>query len=80
MEWPTYSPDMNPIEELWAHLKAELHRRYPDTKLLQDTSAAIQQKLQERLWEIWWDIGEDVLDSLIESMPRRVKALITTRG
>jgi transposase len=25
-EWPAYSPDMNPIEELWAHLKAELHR------------------------------------------------------
>ena len=26
MEWPVYSPDMNPIEELWVHLKAELHR------------------------------------------------------
>src|SRR5579859_6105376 len=24
MEWPTYSPDMNPIEELWVHLRAEL--------------------------------------------------------
>ena len=80
MEWPAYSPDMNPIEELWAHLKAELHRRYPDTKLLQGTPAAIQQKLQDRLWEIWWDIGEDVLDSLIDSMPRRVKALITACG
>ena len=52
MEWPAYSPDMNPIEELWAQLKAELHRRYPDTKLLQGTPAAIKQKLQERLWEI----------------------------
>jgi hypothetical protein len=69
-EWPAYSPDMNPIEGLWAHLKAELHRRYPDTKLLRGTSAAIQQKLQHRLWEIWWDIGE----------PRRVKALIAARG
>ena len=80
MEWPAYSPDMNPIEELWAHLKAELHRRYPDTKLLQGTSVAIKQKLQDRLWEIWWDIGEDILDSLIESMPCRVKALIAARG
>jgi len=80
MEWPVYSPDMNPIEELWAYLKAELHRRYPDTKSLQGTSAAIQQKLQDRLWEIWWDIGEDVLESLIDSMPHRVKALIAARG
>ena len=80
MEWPVYSPDMNPIEELWAHLKVELHRRYPDTKSLQGTPAAIKQKLQERLWEIWWDIGEDVLENLIDSMPRRVKALIAAHG
>src|SRR5579859_4894306 len=68
MEWPAYSPDMNPIEELWAHLKAELHRRYPDMKSLQGTQATIKQKLQDRLWEIWWDIGENVFDSLIDSI------------
>ena len=49
MEWPAYSPDINPIEELWVHLKAELHRRYPNTKSLQGTPDAIKQKLQERL-------------------------------
>ena len=71
---------MNPIEEFWAHLKAELLRRYPDMKLLQGTPAAIKRKLQDRLWEIWWDIGEDMLDRLIESMPHRVKALIAAQG
>ena len=80
MKWPAYSPDMNPIEQLWPHLKTELHRRYPDTKLLNGTPATIKQKLQDRLWEIWWDIGEEVLDRLIDSMPRRVKALIAARG
>lgn len=26
MEWPPNSPDMNPIEHLWAHLKLKLHQ------------------------------------------------------
>ena len=30
MEWPPISPDLNPIENLWAWLKLELHRYYPD--------------------------------------------------
>jgi transposase len=80
MVWPTYSPDMNPIEELWAHLKIELHHRYHDTWSLQGLNDAIKQKLQQRLWEVWWEIREDVLSRLIDSMPCRVKALITERG
>ena len=26
MDWPPNSPDMKPIENLWAHLKLELHQ------------------------------------------------------
>src|SRR5579859_5743291 len=33
-DWPPYSPDMNLIKNLWAHLKLELHQRYPDTATL----------------------------------------------
>lgn len=80
MVWPAYSPDMNPIEEIWARLKTELHRRYPDTQSLKGSNDEIKRKLQDRLWEVWWDIGEEVLNGLIDSMPRRVKALIAARG
>jgi transposase len=58
MEWPPNSPDMNPIENLWAHLKLELHRRYPDTKYLSGSPAVIRGILKRRLLEVWWAIGE----------------------
>ena len=80
MEWPLRSPDMNLIKNLWAHLKLELHRRYPDTATLRGSPGYIRQVLSERLHEVWWSIGEEVLDRLIESMPHRVQALIDARG
>ncbi len=80
MEWPPNSPDMNPIENLWAHLKLELHRRYPDTNSLQGSPDAIKTILKTRLNEVWWQIGEEVLRNLIDSMPQRVRALLDAKG
>lgn len=80
IKWPPNSPDMSPIEHLWACLKLELHRRYPDTKYLQGSPDTVRRTLCERLMEIWWDIGEEILNSLIDSMPRRVHALIAAGG
>ena len=47
MDWAPNSPDMSPIENLWAHLKTELHRRYSDTATLRGSSQAIKQVLIE---------------------------------
>jgi len=80
MAWPANSPDMNLIEQLWAHLKLELHRRYPDTKHIHGSPDYVRGVLRERLMEVWWSIGEEVLNTLIESMPRRVHALIAAGG
>jgi len=80
MEWPANSLDMNLIENLWAILKRELHRRYPDTKYLSGSPAKVRSILKERLSTIWWDIGEEVLNKLIESMPERVRELREAKG
>jgi transposase len=80
MEWPPNSPDLNPIEHLWAHLKLELHRRYPDTASLKGSSQTIKTTLRQRLHEVWWDIGQSVLENLIASMPLRVNAVLSAEG
>jgi transposase len=47
MEWPPNSPDMNPIEHLWSHIKLELHHRYPDTKTLPGHPETVKRVLKE---------------------------------
>jgi len=79
-DWPPYSPDMNLIENLWAHLKVGLHRRYPDTAMLSGSPQYIRSCIAERVHEVWWSIVEEVLTRLIDSMPDRVHALIKARG
>jgi len=80
MEWPPNSPDMNPIEHLWGHLKLELNRRFPDTSALKGSPDAIRRVLTQRLTEVWWAIGNDVLNRLTKSMPHRVQALLKAKG
>jgi transposase len=30
IDWPSYSPDLNPIKHLWAQLKQWINDNYPD--------------------------------------------------
>src|SRR5579859_4530478 len=80
MDWAPNSPDMNLIENLWAYLKAALHKRYPDTAALHGPPHVIRAKLRERLLKVWWEIGEGVLNQLVNSMLDRVQALIAAGG
>ena len=79
-DWPPYSPDMNLLENLWAHLKLELYRRYPNTATLKGSPNYIRQKISERVHDVWWSIGEEVLNHLIDSTSHRIKALINARS
>jgi hypothetical protein len=52
-DWPSYFPAMNLIENLSAHVKIELHRRYSDTAILCGSPQYIRLRNTERLREIW---------------------------
>lgn len=72
LPWPAQSPDLNPIEHLWDVLERKIRARNP----LPTSKEGLWQVLQEE----WLQIGNDVIQSLADSMPRRVAAVIKSKG
>lgn len=72
LDWPPQSPDLNPIEHLWDHIKKKLST-YP-------TQAKGVWEIWERVAEVWGDIEPEVCQTLIKSMPRRIEAVIKAKG
>ena len=70
--WPAQSPDLNPIEHLWDHVKRKLAE--------QEVAPRGILELWERVEEEWGKIDAEVCQNLIESMPRRVAALLKAKG
>ena len=52
MDWPPYSPDMNPIENLWKLLKAKIIELYPELEVMKD-NATTKAHLIEAAKEAW---------------------------
>ena len=72
MEWPPLSPDLNPIEHLWDALKRNVRSR--------DPAPVNQNQLVNAVIEEWEDMHQDTIKNLISSMPRRMNAVIQSRG
>jgi transposase len=72
LDWPPNSPDVNPIEHLWGHIKKKLVKYPAPSKGVWE--------LWERIAEVWNKVEPEVCQNLIESMPRRVEAVIKAKG
>ena len=70
LPWPSYSPDLNPIENLWFLVDRMAKARSCNTAL----------DLFEALEAAWKAVPLDYLQKLIDSMPRRVQAVIKAKG
>ncbi|EDN09531.1 predicted protein [Histoplasma mississippiense (nom. inval.)] len=79
MPWPPYSPDLNPIENLWALLKQEIYKLHPELEHASDT-VATKRVLIEAAKEAWNAIDDSILYNLSATMPHRVKAVIEAEG
>lgn len=72
LPWPSQSPDLNPIEHLWRHLKIKLAQY--------DRRATSVHELWERVKVEWETFDEDICCKYIDSMPARVEAVINANG
>ena len=71
MNWPSQSPDMNPIEHLWGRLKCRFGEYSEPPKGIHE--------YWERLREIWQNLDPILCQTLVESMPSRVAAVIKAK-
>ena len=72
LEWPPQSPDLNPIENLWAWFKFRLSDY--------DSPPSSVHELWERAQDIWNRFTEEECTRLIDSMPKRIAAVIKAKG
>lgn len=79
MEWPPYSPDLNPIENLWALLKAAIYKLRPELIDMANNDET-KQILVETAQIAWSQIDLNHLQHLSETMPHRVEAIIASDG
>ena len=70
IDFPPYSPDLNPIENLWSILKGRIESR------LARTIDEVERVLKEE----WEALDEELLKSLAASMPTRCAAVVANHG
>lgn len=70
---PPYSPDLNPIEHVWARLKVKINAR---------PSCRTRNELIDTVRSVYEEIAQesDFLQTLCDSMPRRLNAVLAAEG
>lgn len=72
LDWPSQSPDLNPIENIWGLIKRKMRK-------LTVAPSSLPQVFEfvKREWEA---LDKDYLLSLIHSMPSRIEMVIKNKG
>jgi hypothetical protein len=79
-DWPPYSPDLNPIEHVWWHLKKLVVEMFPDVAADKSESEYARQRLESCLQAAWDCLPDKLFTRLHLTMKHRIDAVIATKG
>jgi len=78
IDWPANSPDLNPIENLWAILKGMVEKRVNNWVIKKKSLSA--DDFQSIIRQEWDNIDKNVFFNLADSMSGRIKMVIEKNG
>ena len=70
LEWPPYSPDLNPIENVWGIVKQQVNKC--NLSKISEVIAKVK--------EIWSELDQEVIENVFQNMSIRLNKLIESEG
>lgn len=80
MDWLLYSPDLNPIENLWFELKHLINVIDPELCYMTGDNEELMDWFASVIKRAWASISLEKIRALIESMDHCINAVIEADG
>lgn len=72
IDWPPYSPDMNPIEHVWHWMKLKMETEYPTPNSAEE--------IEQYFMEIRGSITPEMCARWCENYEKRLRAVVCANG